>query len=71
MKKRKRNLDQGCRKKVGVHQESVLSLLLFAIVVDEITENARKSWMNEILYADENGGNYGKVENFWRMEKIV
>ena len=30
--------------KVGVHQESVLSPLLFAIVVDVITENARRVW---------------------------
>ena len=29
--------------KVGVHHGSVLSLLLFAMVVDEVTENARKS----------------------------
>ena len=38
--------------KVGVHQESVLSPLLFAIVVDVITENAR-GVVNEILYADD------------------
>ena len=48
MKERKRNLelDRGCRKnfsvKVGVHQGSVLSPLLFAMVVDEVTKNARK-----------------------------
>ena len=34
---------------VGVHQESVLSLLLFAIAVDAISENAREGLMNEIL----------------------
>ena len=28
--------------KVGVHQGSVLSPLLFAMVIDEVTENARK-----------------------------
>ena len=39
--------------KVGVHQGSVLSLLLFAIVVDVITENARRGVVNELLYADE------------------
>ena len=38
--------------KVGVHQESVLSPLLFAIVVDDITENARMGVVNELLYAD-------------------
>ena len=38
--------------KVGVHQGSVLSPLLFAMVIDEVTENARKRWMKQILYAD-------------------
>ena len=38
---------------VGVHQESVLSPLLFAIVVDVITNNARRSAANELLYADD------------------
>ena len=37
--------------KVGVHQGSVLSPLLFAMVVNEVTENARKGWMKQILYA--------------------
>ena len=39
--------------KVGVHQGSVLSLLLFAIVVDVITENARRGVVNKLLYADD------------------
>ena len=39
--------------KVGVHQGSVLSPLLFAIVVDVITENARKGVVNKLLYADD------------------
>ena len=39
--------------KVGVHQRSVLSPLLFAMVIDEVTENARKDWMKQILYADD------------------
>ena len=38
--------------KVGVHQGSVLSPLLFAIVVDVITENARRGVINELLYTD-------------------
>ena len=38
--------------KIGVHQESVLLPLLFAIVVDDITENAR-SVVNELLYTDD------------------
>ena len=38
--------------KVDVHQRFVLSPLLFAIVVDIITENARRGVVNELLYAD-------------------
>ena len=38
--------------KVGIHQGSVLSPLLFAMVIDEVTENARKGWMRQILHAD-------------------
>ena len=38
--------------KVVVHQGSVLSPLLFAIVVDVIAENARRGVVNELLYAD-------------------
>ena len=39
--------------KVGVHQGSVLSPLLCAIVVDVITENARRGVVNELLCADD------------------
>ena len=39
--------------KVDVHQGYVLSPLLFAIVVDIITENARRGVVNELLYADD------------------
>jgi len=38
---------------VGVHQRSMLSPFLFAMVVDEVTENARKGWMKKILYVDD------------------
>ena len=38
---------------VGVHQGSVLSPLLFPIVVDVNTENARRGVVNELLYADD------------------
>ena len=39
--------------KFGVHQGSVLSPLLFVIVVDVITENARRGVVTELLYADD------------------
>ena len=38
---------------VGVHQGSVLSPLLFAVVVDVTTENARRGVVNDLLYADD------------------
>ena len=39
--------------KVGVHQESLLTPLLFALVVDVITKNARRGVANELLCADD------------------
>ena len=39
--------------RVGVHQGSVLSPLIFAIVVDVVTEHAREGLLNEILYTDD------------------
>ena len=39
--------------RLGVHQWSVLSPLVFAIVVDVIAENARRGVVNELLYADD------------------
>ena len=39
--------------KVGVHQGSVLSPLLFAIVVDVITVIAKWGVVNELLHADD------------------
>ena len=38
---------------VGVHQGSVLSPLLFVMVVDEVMNNARKGMMKQLLYADD------------------
>ena len=38
---------------VGVYQESVFLPLLFAVVVNVVTENAKESLMKEILYADD------------------
>ena len=39
--------------KVGVHQGSALSPLLFAVVVDVITESVRNGLMSEMWYADD------------------
>ena len=38
---------------VGIHQGSVLSPLLFAIVVDVLSEERRKGALYELLYADD------------------
>ena len=38
--------------KVGVHQESVLSPLLFIMVMDALTEDVRDGSLMELLYAD-------------------
>ena len=37
----------------GVHQASVLSPLLFAIVVDVVTNKIKEGMLQEILYADD------------------
>ena len=39
--------------RVGVHQGSVISPLILAIVVDAVTEQARRGLLNEILYEDD------------------
>ena len=39
--------------KVGVHQGFILSLLVFAIMVDVATESVREGLMSEMLYADD------------------
>ena len=39
--------------KVGMHQGSVLSPFLFALVVDVVTEFAREGALSELLYADD------------------
>ena len=38
---------------VDVHQESVLSPLLFAIVVDVVTNEIKEGMLQEILYAND------------------
>ena len=44
---------KGFEVKVHVYEGSVLLPLLFAIVVDVITKNARRDVVNELLYADD------------------
>ena len=39
--------------KVGVHQGSILSPLLFGLVMDEGTKNIREGVVKEMLYADD------------------
>ena len=38
---------------VGLHQGAVLSPLIFAIVVDVVTDHAREGLLNEILRVDD------------------
>ena len=38
---------------VGLHHGFVLSLLLFAVVIDEVSKSAREGLPNERLYADD------------------
>jgi hypothetical protein len=45
--------------KVGVHQGSVLSPLVFAVVVDVVTEDARNGLLSEMLYM--------QMTWFWRV----
>ena len=60
--------------KVGLHQGSILSPLLFAVVVDVVTEKAR-SGINEILYADDLvliGETMDDLkEKFWKWKKAL
>ena len=39
--------------KVWMHQGSVMSLFLFAVVVDVVTVLAREGVLSELLYADD------------------
>ena len=59
---------------VGVHQGSVLSPQLLAIVVDAVTERVRDGSINEILYAD-NLVLVGETmkdlkDKFWRWKSV-
>ena len=60
--------------KVGVHQGSVLSPLVFAIVVDVVTESVRNGLMSEMLYADDlvltSETMEGLREKFWKWKEV-
>ena len=60
--------------KVGVHgQGSLLSLLVFVIVVDVVMENVRNALMSEMLYADDlvlmSESMEGLREKFWKWKE--
>ena len=59
--------------RVGVHQGSVLSPLIFAIVVDVVTERAREGLLYEMLYADDlvlmSETMEGLREKFWNWKE--
>lgn len=60
--------------KVGVHQGSVLSPLLFAVVLDEITKDVREGIPKEFLYADDLvliGESWTEVEERYAKWKIA
>ena len=55
--------------KVDVHQESMLSPRLLAIVVDVITENTRRDVVNELLYEDDSK-NFRSPLSYMRFELL-
>jgi len=59
--------------KVGVHQGSVFSPLIFAIVADVVTESVRNGLMSEMLYADDlvltSETMEGLREKFWKWKE--
>ena len=59
--------------KVGLHQGSVLSPLVFVIVVDVVTESVRNSLMSELLYTDDlvltSETMEGLREKFWKWKE--
>ena len=71
MKARKQEL--GFEVKFGVHQGSVLSPLVFATVVDVVTESVRSGSMSEMLYADDlvlmSKRMEGLREKFWKWKE--
>ena len=66
-------LSQEFEVKVVVHQGSALSPLLFAIMVDMITESVRNGLMSEMLYADDlvltSEMMEGLREKFWKWKE--
>ena len=66
-------LSEEFKVKVGVHQRSVLSPLLFAIVVDVITESVRNGLMSDMFYADDliltSETMEGLREKFWKWKE--
>ena len=66
-------LSEEFKVKVGVHQGSALSPLLFAIVVDVITESVKNGLMSEMFYADDliltSETMEGLRENFWKWKE--
>ena len=61
--------------KVGVHQGSILSPLLFPLVMDEVTKDIREGVVKEMLYADDIvlvGDNWEEVESrYTRWKKAL
>ena len=59
--------------KVGVHQGSMLLLLVFAIVVDVVRESVRNGLMSEMLFADDlvltSDTIEGLREKFWKWKE--
>ena len=59
--------------KVGVQQGSMLSPLVFAIVVDVVTESVRSGLMSKMLYADDlvlmSETMEGLREKFWKWKE--
>ena len=51
--------------KVGMHQGSVLSPFLFAVVVDVVTEFAREGVLSELLYDDDLILMSEIIDGFW------
>ena len=66
-------LSEDFQVKIGVHQGSVLSPLLFVIVVDVITESVRNGLMSEMLFADDlvltSKTMEGLREKFWKWKE--